>query len=607
MGHVDVGNITALTYSNAYSIFDVTRSDFNSYNQTSQTSSPIYLANDTQYNQLIRAGLLFNWAFRFSPEHIIEFKNLYNQSSADQYVDRTGANFESGVLLDNGAFDKTYRGIYSGQLLGTHKVNKEQTVIEWVAGYNNSYRDQPDYKRYRTDIDGATGSATLFVPVGAASPDFLGRFYSNLDETSLSGAVSVKQRFERKRNPVLSPEVKAGAFFERKDREFAARNIGFIRASSSNFNTGLLQGTIGELFSPQNINNTTGIRIDEQSNPNDNYTASNLLVAYYGTVTLPLSRTISLDAGVRVEDNTQEMHSALFTGEAVDVEYPVTSVLPSATLTYNINAKMMLKAAYGKTVNRPEFRELAPFGFYDFNFNFTNKGNPNLRTATIQNFDLRWELYPTKAETVSFGVFYKDFSSPIETVFNPGSGSLGAKSFTYQNASRAFNYGIEAEVRKSLAGLSSSDVLNNLSVLFNMALIRSEIELGHDISAGQSNKRPLQGQAPYVVNAGLFYDEETSGLQVNLLYNVVGRSIVFVGFADYPDLYLMPRNVLDLTFSKRIGERWQIKGGVSDILNQDMLILQDGNLDGDFDRDGDQVIQSFKPGQLFSLGFSVRL
>lgn len=606
LGKVQVGNITALTYSNAYSTYAVQRSDFNEFNSTDGVQSPIYLYNDQQYNQQIRTGVLFNWAFRFNDRHTIELKNLLNQTGAEQFVNRTGANFESGVNVDNGAFDKSYRGIYSGQVVGKHQFFEGRTVLEWMGGYNRSNRNQPDYKRYRSDVDGVTGEHTLFVPVGAAAAEFLGRFFSDLKEEGISGALSINQQFGFKDDPQLSPSLKAGAFFEQKDRAFNARNIGYVRASSSNFDQSLLKLKIGQLFAQQNINNTTGIKIDEQSNPSDNYTASNRLLAAYVLGDLPFTRKFRASVGVRVENNEQQLHSATFTNDPVDVTYPITSVLPSANMTFNFTEKALIRMAYGKTVNRPEFRELAPFGFYDFNFNFTNKGNPNLTIAQIHNIDLRWELYPSKVESISAGVFYKYFQNPIETVFNPGSGSLGAKSFTYQNAQNAQSYGAEIEVKKSFDGMTGSAFLNRISVLLNAAFIRSNIELGSAISAGQSNERPLQGQAPYIFNAGVFYNNEERGLQVNLMHNVVGPSILFVGFEGYPDLYIMPRNQLDLLINKKLGEKFELKVGVSDILNQDMLILQDGNNNKKLERNNDQVIQKFKPGQLFSVGASFR-
>ncbi len=604
---LEIGNITALTYSNALTIFNVQRSDFNAFNTTDKVQSPIYLYNDAQNNQSIRTGVLFNWSFKFNDRHRVDFKNLLNQNSVDQFVSRKGVNFESGINVDNGSFDKVYRGIYSGQLLGNHKFNNAKTNVEWTAGYNQSNRDQPDYKRYRTDVDGTNGTKTLFVPVGAAAAEFLGRFYSKLDETSYSGGASINQILGSNSTPELTPSVKIGFFFENKERDFRARNTGYVRASSSNFNQGLLKGTIGDLFNEPNINNTNGIKIDEQSNPSDNYSASNRLFAYYAMADLPISRKFRSSFGVRVENNTQELNSATFTNDPVNASYPVTLVLPSANLSYNFTEKALLRATYGKTLNRPEFRELAPFGFYDFNFNFTNKGNPNLVTAEIQNVDLRWEYYPSKTESISVGGFYKFFTNPIETVFNPGSGSLGAKSFTYQNAKSAVGYGAEVEVKKNLMGLTNSKFVDRFSLLFNSALIFSNIELGSAISAGQSNERPLQGQAPYIINSALFYSDDERGFQVNLLHNVVGRNIIFVGFEDYPDLYLMPRHQIDLTINKRISSKFELKAGISDLLNQDILILQDGNKDKNFDTNGDQIVQQYKPGQLFSIGFSWQL
>lgn len=606
IGKVDVGNITAVNYSNSFATYAVTRSDFNGFNVDSGTQSPIYLYNDQQYNQSVRAGVLFNWAFKFSDNHQVEFKNLLNQNSNDQFVNRTGVNFESGVNVDNGAFDKSYRSIYSGQMLGKHKFFGGRTTVDWMGGYNQSNRNQPDYKRYRADIDGVTGERTLFVPVGAAAAEFLGRFYSNLNEHGYTGGVSVNHQFGFKKDPQMSPSLKLGAFVENKERDFKARNIGYIRANSATFDQSLLHGSIGDLFNRKNINSTTGIKIDEQSNPSDNYNASNQLLAFYAMGDVPISSKVKTSFGVRVENNTQALNSATFTNDPVHVKYPITSVLPSANLSYNFSDRSLIRTAYGKTVNRPEFRELAPFGFYDFNFNFTNKGNPNLTIAEIHNADIRYEFYPSKLESISVGVFYKYFSNPIETVFNPGSGSLGAKSFTYQNARNASNYGAEVEVKKSLEGVTSSAFLDRVSVLVNAAFIKSNIELGSAISAGQSNKRPLQGQAPYIFNAGVFYTNDEQGLQVNLLHNVVGKNIIFVGFEDYPDLYMMPRHQVDLLVNKRLGEHFDLKVGISDILNQPMMILQDGNKDGKLESSKDQVIQKFKPGQLFSIGFSMR-
>jgi outer membrane receptor protein involved in Fe transport len=311
---------------------------------------------------------------------------------------------------------------------------------------------------------------------------------------------------------------------------------------------------------------------------------------------------VTFKVGLRAENNIQTLSSRTTTGDPVEVNNPILSILPSSSLTLNLSETMLIKAAYGQTINRPEFRELAPFGFYDFNFNFTNRGNPNLQTPTVHNFDVRWELYPSVSEVLSVAVFHKQFYNPIEVTFVPGAGSGGAKNFTYNNAQSAISQGVEVEFRKYFRDMFASNFMNNLGIALNASIIKSEVELGEEVAIGQSNIRPLQGQAPYLVNGGLFYNNLDKEFQVNLQYNVIGKRILFIGFEGYPDIYEMPRHSIDLSFSKRIYKNITINGGIADILNMPVQLLQDGNQDGIFDRVKDQTIQSFRPGQIVSLG-----
>lgn len=596
-GNVKIGNISALTYSNTFSSFDIKRGDFNT---TGGVASGINSFNDQQYNQQIRAGFLFNWAFKFKSGSTIEFKNLYNQSSNDQFVSRLGV---EGSSIKGGGFDKVYRGIYSGQLMGTHQLFKNKTSLEWVAGYNKSTRDQPDYKRYRYST--STGSPDQLIISNVANPIYLGRFFSKLNESSYTVGLSVKQQLGLFSDPLKNPELKFGFFYENKDRTFSARNIGYINGTDFLVTQQVQSLPIGQVFDP--ANNPKGIKIGEDTKRKDAYSASNSLLAYYLMASIPFTQKLKLDAGVRIEDNTQKLDSYDdLAGISVNVNNPVTRALPSANLSYNFTEKMLVRGAYGQTLNRPEFRELAPFSFYDYNLNFVFSGNKNLRTAQIQNIDLRWEFYPSKGELITAGAFYKYFTDPIETIADPNFG--GVREARFNNPANATAYGFEIEVKKSLNNLTSSKILSRINLLFNATFIHSQITLRPDQASGQRADRPLQGQAPYVFNTGIFYSNEETGWQLNLLHNVVGKNIFVVGNDNYADVYLMPRHVVDLTFNKSLGQRFQIKGGISDILNQPIQLLQDGdNGNVKFSGANDGKIQDYKPGQVFSLGLSVRL
>lgn len=604
-GNTKIGNITSVNYSNSYTTFGVERNDFDAF---TNGQNSLQNFSDNQYTQNIRLGILHNWAFKFNQNNTIELKNLFNQTGNSQYVDRISVAPGADAEQAFGSYDQVYRGIYTGQLIGKHTLFGENGTLEWVLGYNRAYRDQPDYRRYRVDRDET--SQTLFVPSGNGNIFFFGRFFGEMRENTYTGSVNYthKLNFLNKGNKELTPEIRAGVFVEDKVRNFDARQMGFVRANSSNFDLSLLSLSIDQLLQPVNINPTTGLRIDEQTNPSDSYKGTNRLIAGYLMFKVYLSSNVNLLAGVRIEDNEQGIFSRNLVNEPADNILDATSILPSINLTYNLNDKMLLRFAYGQTLNRPEFRELAPFSFYDFNYNFVFSGNPNLGNAKIQNVDLRYEYYPSPAELISFAAFYKYFDTPIETYIIQGSTSGGTRGFEFLNAESSYSYGVELEVRKSLANVLSGKFFENMNVVFNASLLKSEVNTGaQGSSRGQSANRPLQGQAAYIVNTALFYDNEKLGLQVNLLYNVVGKYILFVGFDDYPDIYVMPRNIIDLTISKNFGEKFTLKAGVSDILNQTNVLLQDGNGDKKFDRDNDQIIQRYSPGQLFSLGFSYRI
>ncbi|MEE4177582.1 MAG: TonB-dependent receptor [Bacteroides sp.] len=607
LGRVKIGNISAVSYNNSRSVDNVDRADFNAYDLEMERKSFIYSFNDEKNAQNIRTSLMHNWSAQLGKGHTIELKNQFYQLSNSEYVLRTGPHYDFNFNASNHSFQQIYRGLYSGQLTGSHEFLEGKTTMNWTAGYGYSFREEPDYRRYRSDLDTITGHTTLYVPFGAAAAYFLGRFYSEMEENNLTASLNLTHRLSFDRFPGFVPEFSAGFFYEDKDRFFNSRNLGYVRANTMQFDQNLLDSSIDYLFQPENINTSTGIKIDEQTNPSDSYTAFNTLKAGYAMLTLPLSQKIKLISGLRVENNRQSMHSFSLSNQPIDVIYPVTSWLPSANLTYNFNSKMLVRAAYGKTLNRPEFRELAPFGFYDFSFNLVKKGNEYLQTAYIHNADVRWEYYPSAGESISFGMFYKYFINPIESKFIDGGGSGGIKTFSYENAESAISQGVETEIRKSLEGFTGIPFIDDLSILFNAAVIKSNVTLGKAGEGQQVTDRSMQGQSPFIVNAGLYYRNEKHDLMVNLLYNIVGQRIFIIGYHSYPDIYEMPRNQIDLTISKSIGNRLDFKFGVRDMLNQPIVLMQDANQDGIFDMEKDQVIQKFQPGARFSLGISYKL
>jgi len=589
-----IGNITAINYSLTKQTNEVERADFEDYNFTENKPTYRYKYTDMQYNQAVKIGLLHNWAFKL-PKIYLQFQNLLNVNASSQYVHRTGQDFSNGISADNGSFNQLYKGIYSTQITAKQDIKKDISSLDWMVGYNYSYRNQPDYRIFAQDVDTATGKRSLRIQTGSATPEVLGRFFSKMKENDASASLSYTHKFIASKHNVIST-FSAGAFADYKSRAFNARNMGFIVSNISLFDVSLRDKTIQELFQPENINNTTGIKLDEQTNKSDSYTADNLQAAAFANYEVAINSKLRMDVGLRYEYNLQQLHSFTFTNDAVKVKKPQHAVLPSVNIGYNFTKKMIVRAAYGMSTNRPEFREIAPFGYYDFNISYVIKGNPNLKNCMIHNVDVKWEYYPSNGEVINVAAFYKRFDNPIEMFTR----DLGNRTFSFQNAKKADIYGIEIEARKNFT--RATNFLKDFGVVANASYIRSRVHLDSTQAIGQSNNRPLQGQAPYVVNAGIFYANKEKGVQFNIMYNVTGKRIVYVGAQNYPDIYELPRHTLDFNASYLFKKGVEISFGAQDLVNQKSILVQDGNDDGKIDKKNDQIFQQFKPGTQFSFG-----
>ncbi len=609
VGSMKISNITALTYSNTRQFSTSTRNRYLDEINPDGSSRKEFEYYDNRSIQSVRLGLIHNWSVRLNNTNKIEFQNLFNQLGASEVISRTGTDFSNGATgLDIQSTSLRYesRGIYSGQLQGTHDFNDYRTQLTWTTGYSHTSRNEPDFRRARYQRDaGSNDNFRLVAPFGA-DPQQAGRFYSELGENIFMAGTHVEHKLGSKDSTDNENQIKlrAGFYAERKARSFNARWMSYARADATQFNSTLLELPLNEAFAPQNINNSTGFKLVEGTNPSDHYDASNNLAAAYVGANVPFNQRLNASGGVRIEYNQLQLSTGEFGGAEVNVNRPITSVLPSLNLTYNLTERAMLRFGSSISVNRPEFREIAPFTYFDFQLNSEIKGNTELIPATIYNTDLRYEFYPHPTETVSFGAFYKYFKNPIETITQSVSGN---PAYTFANADFSTSVGIEAEVRKSFLDLSESKFIQNLSWVFNASLIKSNVSLeglGEKVE-GQDKNRAMMGQSPYIVNSGFYYEDADNNLQVSLLYNVIGKRIFVVGDYRNPTVYEMPRQAIDLTITKSITSRLEVKGGIQDILNQKYRFIQDTNRDGKI-TSVDENIANVQRGSYSTIGMSYK-
>ena len=525
---------------------------------------------------------------------MLEFKNIFNSNGLSQYTHRTGTDLANDLTVDNHALYNAYKGIYAGQLLGKHQVKTDNNAIDWVVGYSRAYRKEPDFKRYTSTLNTATNIYEINVLPTSVNPNSLGRFFSDMQENIVTVAVNSTNKIIKAADKGIIPSINGGAYVEYKNRDFNARILGFKRSDFDLFDYNFATQGIDVLM--QNINTTNGIKLGEQTRSYDSYKANNLIGASYVNTELSIKSKVRIVAGFRYEYSNQQLTSGTQT-DLIEVKNIKHAYLPSVNISYNITPKMLVRAAYGMSVNRPEFREIAPFAFDDFYTRYTIEGNPNLKNATVHNADIKYEFYPSNGEVISVSAFYKKFLNPIESKAVVGT---SGSTFSFANAYQSDVAGVEIEFKKSFT-TAKNYFIQHLGLMANASYIYSKVNLGKE-NVGQSDNRPLQGQSPYSINAGIFFEDKELGLQANLLYNVIGKRIAFVGTDDNPDIYEMSRHILDFNIQYRFKKNVELSLSANDLINQPILFLQDGNRDKKWNRNSDQVFQKYQPGQTISLG-----
>ncbi|RPH32444.1 MAG: TonB-dependent receptor [Bacteroidales bacterium] len=599
-----IGSTTSIGYSNSMDFNPIDNNSFNSYNVIDDEPVYKFKYNDNQYTNSVKVNALSNWSFNINKNNVIEIRNLFNQNAFTRTVLRSGYDGYSQNSIRSYEYRFMSRTTYSGQIGGKHALNEGMTKIDWNLGYSIANRQEPDRKVLQTTLNEATGNYQLALPF-AANPKQAGRLYLDNKEHILSNGLNVENKINIFHLP---PTIKVGYYAEYRSRRFNARNIGYIKGVNYNPTNDELSLPFDQLFIDENFDYANGITIDERTNKSDSYSASNTQMAGYMGLNLPFSINLNFYGGVRAEYNKMLLSSYLPGVETpIDVDNHGVRFFPSANLSYNISQKSLLRFAYGQTINRPEFREIAPFIFYDFNDAAGYSGNPDLKDATVNNFDIRFERYPSSTETFSLAVFYKSFNNPIEMIYvDAGSGLQ----YSFNNAKAAKSMGLELELRKSF---ENTQLFKNFSVVLNASLISSKVIFPNDQKA-KEKERPMFGQSPYIINAGIYYQNPNNGWMVSVLYNVIGKRIIVVGQRqqdsndNIPDIYEMPNNLIDITISKKIG-KFEIKAGIKDLLNEKNKYQQTFSLyNAAQNTHYERTLSSkeYKRGTVYTLGVSLK-
>ncbi|UIR56559.1 TonB-dependent receptor [Sphingobacterium sp. SRCM116780] len=575
------GSLFAVTYRNSQNILSDIKRQWYQYDYT-----------DNQYKFSTNLGALANFGYTFG-KNKITFKNLYNRSYDNTYTERRGTNV--GTSSDNKfyAYDLMQKSLFKSTLEGEHILSEKNDKVKWTASWSNILNNQPNQMKinYAKNIDSKDDSSVPYLANITSPGKDNTRLFSKLDENVFSGEASYSSPF----NFLAAPStLKVGAGANYRKRNFDARFVGFeLNATAIDPET---QNEIRQL-TPDKIFSTTLIdknyfKYAEIIMPGDQYDANSLTSFGYAMLDQKFNDKLRIVYGLRLENYNVQVNIP----ERV-VDDKKLDFLPSVNLTYNLTTKSNLRASYYRTVARPEFRELAPFSFYDFEQLGMISGNVNLKRSSINNGDLRFEIYPSAGEIFSISAFYKQFTDAIEPFRYDVNSTVDVSN---GNTPKANLYGAEIEARKKLSFIADDQFFANTTAYVNLSLVHSKVNNPTDQTYIEKT-RPMVGQSPYVINAGLQHNALDNKLNVNLLYNRIGKRIAQAGGQTFTSAWEAPRDILDAQIGyKVLKSKGEVKLSASDILNNPVNVYFDNKPLNK----SNETLYKYKTGSNISLSFN---
>lgn len=596
LGGRTLGMLAALNYTNEYRTYENMENNlYGIYDAANDKPNYLRHSVDDQYNNNVRLGAMLNFTFLSKDgNHKYQLKNIFNQLATSRYTWRDGVSAQSNLERSAEYYYRS-RTTYNGQLTGKHTFTSD--ALDWSIGYAYANRHLPNRRRYL--IDDALESGVYALSTG----NDISREWTQLDEHILSLGVNDKHHFKFGN---FEPDLQVGAYGEYRSREYQTRNFIYNwNVSDNNMPSDFRHSDIPTLLSSEANMGYDKLYLLEEKQMRNNYRGHNTLGAGYLALSLPFGK-LGIHAGVRFEHNDMELisNSRDYEKSESSRHYKTDDVFPSLNTTYKINDQHQVRLSYGRSINRPEFREVSSSVYYDFDLASNVQGNTELKNCYVDNLDLRYEWYPSRGELISLAVFYKHFDSPIEWTYTVAGGT--DLIYSYKNAKSANNYGVELDIRKNLGFIG----LKDFSWSFNGALIKSKVQFE---KGAKEEDRPMQGQSPYLINTGIFYKNAPLKMDIALLYNRIGKRIIGVGRSEgstgddsnsrVPHSYEMPRNTIDFSLAKKFGEHLELKLNVRDLLAEKIYYKQFADVtysDGS-KKEVEEIARCYKPGRNIGL------
>ena len=617
-----LGALFSLNYNKTYSFNEGERNSFEGNPYYTPNPSPKIIQRgkykDSIYNDEVVLAVLANIGVKINNRNNITWKSNLSINTDNKLLRRIG-NFDldgsPNDYVQNTVRLYTSNQIFTSQIGGEHTIGSFKTKISWLGAYSKVKREIPNLARTSyngpyPDVSTMTAS-TRTNPIQTTGTGVM--FSSGTDENIKSFKYDVTQPYTFMKNS--QNFIKAGVGYQTRERTFSSRTLALAEYDGLSPTGGVFDNSLtalpeDQLFIPGHFgkfnNGKWGFILYDATLPNAGYTASSAITHAYLMNDQRFFKKIRLIYGVRMEDFNQKLNALKDLYDTIRINQTVTDFLPSVNFVYALTPKTNLRLSYAATLNRPEFRELAPFLFFDDVSGFSVSGNPEIIRAKINNYDFRFEIFPGKSQLLSVSAFYKSFKDPIEFVLQPQTSSQAS----YKNEKSALVYGVEAELRvlvSTIFGIKKEgSFLSKFTLAANGAYMKSSVK-DRPVSPQNPFPRPettvLQGQSPYIINGSLAFTDDKIHLSSTLSFNRVGDRLAIAGAADVPDIYEKARTVIDFQLAKSfLKNTIELKLNVKDLLAQNISFYDDYDTEKKlFSKEKDLYISSVKAPRVFSL------
>ena len=476
-------------------------------------------------------------------------------------------------------------------------------VASGEAERNSPYEWQVDYIDNSTGIPEGVYDANYVYDYQGKGNDVL---FSIVEDDTESMGFDIKYMIED-----LNTEIKIGVASSDNTRYAETRSYEFRPTGFGNNFLDELDNRIDYILADANLSPLKAAFFETTQVDNAAYTGDMEIEASYIAVESFLSEQIKLNAGFRREEGIQTINSFDMYNPDTDLDTTIdeTYDLPSFSITFLPEAyeNLQLRAGFSQTIARPSFRELAPAFFYDVDTHRRVVGNQYLTNSEIDNFDIRAEYYFGFDQFVTFGIFLKDISNPVEERVIDVAGS---NVISYINMPSAEIKGAEFEYERIFENLEmfpNKDIIFKTNITYNDGELilnpNDQITLGSGGVANGStllattDDLSLQGLSDVIANLQLGYEDYANNTQATLIVNYTSDRIRARGVGFLPDVTETPPLSVDFVF---------IKETIYDDYSTKFSIELRNLLDESYEATiGEVIYEGYDIGSSISIGYKI--